>query len=426
MSLILKNALVARLTPPSVERADLRVERGVIVSRGKSLRPRHGDTVRDLGGALVLPGNVCAHTHLYSSLSRGMPAPARAPRSFVEILQRVWWKLDCALDEEAVYYSALAGAIDALRSGTTTLIDHHASPNAIPGSLDLIKRALAEVGLRGILCYETTDRGGMQRRDAGLEENDRFVRENMHARMFRGTIGAHASFTLSEGSLRELARLSGQHACGVHIHVAESEADIRAFGGTDILRRLTGILSPKTIFAHGVHLSKRQLSAAAAEGVWLVHNPRSNMNNGVGYAPLPWFGPRAALGTDGFQADMFAEAALGFFRSRDSRHPVSFDRLPAMLQAGQDLVSTFFGERFGLLDAGSPADLIALDYSPPTPLTSGNLLGHLLFGTSSRMVTDVMIDGRWVMRNRELKFVDEQKIMREAARVARRLWKKLK
>jgi len=428
--MLLTNGTLLNLIPCRVDRADLRVQNGDIIAAAKNLRPQKGEETVDLSGKYIMPGMVNAHTHLYSALARGMAGPHHPPRNFLEILRKVWWKLDEALDDEAIYHSALVCSVEALRYGTTMLIDHHASPNSIRNSLDAIKEAMSVVGLRGVLCYETTDRGGKRRRDAGLEENERFITENTNNSHFRGAIGAHASFTLNDDTLQALGELARMYDGGVHLHVAEDNADVEDAAKrrrTDIVKRLQkfGILTHKSILAHGVHLSKGQLVAAQATGAWVIHNPRSNMNNAVGYAPLVLFGDRAALGTDGFPADMFEECKLGFFRNQESGHKVGFTRLPEMLQAGQKLVSSFFGREFGTLEADAPADLIVLDYNPPTPLTSENLLGHFLFGMNSGMVVHTMVNGEWRMWNRELVGIDEEKIMSEAAGVAKKLWRRM-
>jgi putative selenium metabolism protein SsnA len=429
--MLLTNGITISLSPARIRRMDLRVEEGSIVATGKSLRPRKGEEIVDLTGTIIMPGMVNAHTHLYSSLSRGMPGPAKAPRNFSEILGQIWWKLDTALDEEAVHYSALVGSLEALQCGTTTLVDHHASPNAIDGSLDIIKKAMCSVGMRGILCYETTDRGGSVRRDRGLEENERFVTENANNLRFRGAMGAHASFTLNDDTLRILGDLAGMYDCGVHIHVAEDKADVRDAVNvrqSDIITRLKkfGIAGHKSIFAHGIHLSKHQLAVVASSGTWMVHNPRSNMNNGVGYAPLAWFGEQSAIGTDGFASDMFEEGRVAFLRNQESSSRVQALRILAMLNNGQQLVSQFFGRKFGSLQAGSPADIIVLEYASPTPMTEANLVGHALFGLNSGAVRHAMVEGEWRMWNREFVGIDSDKVMTEARIVATKLWKRMR
>ncbi|MCX6122072.1 MAG: putative aminohydrolase SsnA [Ignavibacteriales bacterium] len=430
MNFLLRNVKIISLDPLRIEEADIRIIDGTIADCGKSLRPKKSDEVINLSGKIILPGFVNSHTHLYSALSRGMPAPKTAPRNFIEILQKVWWKLDEALDEEAIYYSALVGAIEAVKFGTTTLIDHHASPNHISGSLDLTKSGIAKVGLRGVVCYETTDRGGMKKRDLGLEENERFITENANNPHFRGTMGGHASFTLCNDSLRKLGELASLYDCGVHIHVAEDKADVldsMENYNTDIISRLNelGILRKKSIFAHGVHLNQKQFARVEKAGAWMVHNPRSNMNNAVGYAPLNWYGEHSALGTDGFPADMFDEAKFGYFRNAESDHRTEFSRLPVMLNNGQKLISQFFGRSFGTLAKNSPADLVVLDYKLPTPMISQNIYGHFLFGMNSPMVQHVMIDGNWIVWNRQMMGIDEDAVMEKARKVAARLWKSI-
>jgi cytosine/adenosine deaminase-related metal-dependent hydrolase len=230
-AVLLRNATVATLDPPHVEATCLRIERETIVARGPSLTPATGEEVVDLDGALVLPGLVNAHTHLYSALARGMPGPIEPPRSFLEILERVWWRLDRALDAESVSLSGLLGAIEAARSGTTLLFDHHASPSFIEGSLATLRRAVEQVGLRSVLAYETTDRNGPDGRDAGIRENLACLAVGETA-LTRGIVGAHASFTLSDESLDRLsAAVSGANS-SLHVHAAEDRADVE-----DSLRR---------------------------------------------------------------------------------------------------------------------------------------------------------------------------------------------
>ena len=430
MDFLLKNTRIIDFDPQTIKEVDIRILDGIIADYGKGLRPKKGEELIDLSGKYILPGFVNSHTHLYSALSRGMPSPKKAPANFIEILQKVWWMLDEALDEESIYYSALVGAIESVKFGTTTLIDHHASPNHIRGSLDLIKDGMSKVGLRGVLCYETTDRGGMKKRDLGLEENERFVTENANNHHFRGTIGGHASFTLCNDSLRKLGELASMYDCGVHLHVAEDKADVldaEENYNTDVISRLEdlGALRKKSILAHGVHLNQKQFARIEKAGAWMIHNPRSNMNNAVGYAPLNWYAKHSALGTDGFPADMFDEAKFGYFRNADSEHRCVFSQMPVMLNNGQKLASEFFGQSFGTMAKGSTADLVVLDYIPPTPLANQNLLGHFLFGMNSTMVQHVMVGGNWILWNKQLVMLDEEAIMAQAQKIAIRLWKNM-
>jgi putative selenium metabolism protein SsnA len=432
MSYILKSPTVIQLDPPSVERSDLRVADGRIVERGVALEANDGQEVIDLAGKLVIPGMVCAHTHLYSALARGMPAPPRAPINFKEILELIWWRLDRALDEETIYWSAMAGAMDAARAGTTCLFDHHASPSHIAGSLQIVREAIERVGLRAVLCYEVTDRGGTKQRDQGLEENRAFLRWSQQTSnsSFRAMVGAHASFTLSDESLRSCAELMREFDAGLHIHAAEDRCDVedaQMKHNTGVVERLArhGALNGRTILAHGIHLTDQDIDIAKAAGAWFVHNPRSNMNNQVGYAPVAKFGERVALGTDGIGGDMFEEARFAFFKGRDAAAGFSADNWLRVLSNNNRLASEAFGGDVGPLSVGSMADLIVLDYASPTPLSADNLAWHLAFGITSASVESVMVNGRFLIRNRRSP-LDDENLYERARGASERLWTKLK
>lgn len=425
--MLIRGGTLVALDPPAVERADLRVEGERIVERAPSLAARDGEEVVEAGDGLVLPGLVNAHTHLYSALARGMPGPASHPRSFVEVLQRVWWRLDRALDEETVYLSALVGGIEAALSGTTVLVDHHSSPSYIRGSLDVVARALSEVGLRSVLCYEVTDRNGPEGRDAGLEETRSFA-ATTHG-LARGMIGAHASFTLEPATLDRLAEAVAATATSLHVHVAEDLADVedcRARHRTTLTGRLRGhgLLAARTLLAHCVHLGPDEVKEAHAEGCWIAHNPRSNMNNTVGYAPVAAM-KRAALGTDGMDEDMLAEARAAFLKMREAGRPDAYEATVALLAGGHRLASALFGLPFGKLDAGGPADVVVFDYRPPTPLHTGNVAGHLLFGLDRSHVRSVMVAGRLVVRDRRLTTLDAEAARARARRAAPVLWERM-
>ena len=439
-SILLKNATLIELDPVSLEKADLRLDQGKIVARARRLKKKSSETVIDLDGKLVLPGWVCAHTHLYSALSRGMPSPERPPKDFHEILKKIWWRLDWAHDEESIYYSALVGAIEAALCRTTLLIDHHASPSVIKGSLRIIRRALQKVGLRGVLCYEVTDRGGMVERDRGMEENVEFISAHRTHPHFRGLFGAHASFTLKNDSLRACARLANELHSGLHIHVAEDRFDVeqaRAEYSQAVIERLAAFegLNSKTLLAHGTHLSAPEIERIKQAGAWLVHNPRSNMNNSVGYARPSRFGERVALGTDGISSNMFDEARFAFFKWRDSsarcnppqevtEEGPSVNKLDpvSLLAGGHRLASEIYGMKFGSLRAGSEADLTILDYPSPTPITNENLGGHLIFGFEASHVESVIVAGRFVVKNRRFPHLDLPSIYQKSRGLALRLW----
>jgi len=426
--MLLRGAAVATFDPPLVEVADVRILQHQVVERRAGLPARAGEEVVDLTGRILLPGLVNAHTHLYSALARGMPGPSSPPRSFVEILERVWWRLDRALDEQSVRVSGLVGALEAARSGTTLLIDHHSSPSFIRGSLETLRRAVEGVGLRSVLCYETTDRNGEEGRDQGLEENVAFQASSQTA-LTRGMIGAHASFTLSDGSLEALASAVARAGSSLHVHVAEDRADVEdcreRFGAT-LPERLHrhGLLAARTILAHCVHLTPPEIEDVHRRGCWIAHSPRSNMNNSVGHAPTAAM-MRAALGTDGMDADMLAEARAAFLTMRDAGRSDAMGATLQLLAGGHRLAAALFGLPFGKVDAGGPADLVVLDYDPPTPLRSENLGGHLLFGVDRSHVSAVMVAGRWVVRDRRPTTIDPGAVASQARAEALAVWRRM-
>jgi cytosine/adenosine deaminase-related metal-dependent hydrolase len=275
----------------------------------------------------VTPGMVCGHHHLYSTLARGMPAPPVQPTTFIEILEQIWWRLDLALDLEMIRASARLGALEALESGTTAIVDHHESPGAIEGSLDVIADACQEVGVRVVCAYGVTDRHGEDGARRGLEENERFIRTGR-----RGMVGVHAAFTCGDDTLAAAAGLAEDLHVGVHIHVAEGVVD------ADAGARLDGLAQPDWLLAHGVHLDR------ALPGT-LAHNPRSNMNNSVGYAnPAAWPG-RVVLGSDGIGADMLEEFRLAYARAREADISIDPAKAWEWARAGWSLVPEALDDR---------------------------------------------------------------------------------
>ncbi len=449
--------VVLGLDPVELASADVVIDGDRIAAVGPAPR---GMPRRDCSGTLVLPGNVCAHTHLYSALSRGMPYRLAPPGNFLQILQRIWWRLDRALDERSIRMSALAGGLDALLAGTTTVFDHHASPNFIDGSLDVIASALGELGLRSVLCYEVTDRDGEDRAVAGIAENTRFLKAGQP--LARGLMGAHASFTMSDATLEACAGAAAEAGTGVHIHVAEDAADQRdalAGHGCRVVDRLTaaGVVTERALLAHCVHVDSREREILLASGATIAHNARSNMNNGVGHSPvtvptrvgtpLPGDTPdpdgpeppaagdespgprgagRIALGTDGIGGDMITESQAAFFRAREASLLTSPSWPLARLAAGSRAAGQVFGEPLlGRIRAGAPADITVLDYAAPTPLSAGTVAGHWVFGLSPGQVRDVVVAGELVVADRRSTRVDQAALAAEAAAQAGRMWARL-
>jgi putative selenium metabolism protein SsnA len=423
--------LIRRLDPPAVERGDLVVVDGRIGPVGGPGAARQEQL--DCSGCLVLPGNACAHTHAYSALARGLPFGLAPPRSFLEILQQVWWRLDRALDLPAIRASALVAAAEALRSGTTSLVDHHASPNAIDGSLDVIAEAFEEVGVRSVLCYETTDRDGLPRALAGVEENARFLGRVAEGRwpLSRAMVGAHASFTVSEATLDACVDLAARTGRGLHVHVAEDavdQADAFARFGRRVVDRLAdaGALNHGTLLAHAVHIDPAEADRIREAGSVVAYNPRSNMHNGVGRTPLGWLAGSVALGTDGIGADMFEESRVAYLRAREESLEASPAASLGMLGRGAALVGQAFAEPLlGTLEVGAPADLVVLDYDPPAPIGPESLAGQWMFGFGAGRVRHVVVNGEVVVRDRQLTRVDANELAVEARGASRHLRQQL-
>jgi putative selenium metabolism protein SsnA len=419
--------VVTSLDPSHVVKADVVIEGSRVSTVGAA---PDGAERLDCSGCVIVPGNVCAHTHLYSALARGMPYSLEPPVNFVQILQRVWWRLDRALDEESIRASALVGGLEALLSGTTALVDHHASPNAIDGSLDVIAGALEEVGIRSVLCYEVTDRDGPERALQGIKENRRFLAVRGRGRA-RGMAGAHASFTLSDETLSGCVEAARESGTGIHIHVAEDradEGDAEARFGMPVLERLAkaGALTDHSLLAHCVHVHPAEIAMIGEARATVAHNARSNMNNAVGRAPVEALGERVALGTDGIGGDMFAESQTAFWRAREDAPSDSPGWALARLAQGARFVGRAFGEpALGRIERDAPADLTVLDYDPPAPLDAGNMAGHWMFALGSRHVRDVVVNGEVVVRDRRSTVVDQDKVAAEAAAAAERLWRRM-
>jgi cytosine/adenosine deaminase-related metal-dependent hydrolase len=336
------------------------------------------------------PGLVCGHHHLYSALARGMPAPPRTPTCFTEILDQVWWRLDAALDLDLIRWSALLGAVEALESGTTAIVDHHASPSAIDGSLDVIAGACAEVGVRVVCAYEVTDRHGPEGAKAGLAENERFIRAGG-----RGLVGAHACFTLGDESLDAVAGLARDLGVGVHIHVGEDGVDAGPAA------RLRGVSRDDWLLAHAVHVDPPLRGTVA-------HNPRSNQNNAVGYArPARWAaaGNRVVLGTDGIGASMLDEFALAYVAQRADDVTATPEAAWSWLTAGADLVPEALGDEVTW----------SADRADPW---------YLAFTTGVR-ATRVVVDGEVVVDGGRCTRVDGERIRARAWEEAHRLWSRL-
>ncbi len=399
------------------------------------------EPVLDAHGQLLMPGLICAHTHFYGAFSRGLAIPNPAPSQFSEILEKLWWPLDQSLDLDDVRVSSEVCMIDAIKHGNTLLFDHHASPNAIDGSLDAIRDAFAETGLRGVECYEVTDRGGVIKADAGIAENVRMIHEVKDGQNLQGrlaaTFGLHAGLTLSDETL-DKCRVAADGLSGFHIHVAEHQIDefnsLEKYG-LRVIDRLKefDILGENTIVAHGVHLDMREAEILAETGTWLSQQPRSNMNNAVGLADVESMlrlGIKVCMGNDGFSNAMWDEWRTCYLAHklihRDPRRMNGGSVIEMGVYSNALLAQRFFPNTTGLgtIQQDAPADLILVDYEPITEMTPGNLPWQILFGFRDSMVTMTMVDGAVLMRDRQLTTIDEHKVIFEARKRSKDVWER--
>ncbi len=395
------------------------------------------DRVIDASGKLVMPGFINAHMHFYSSLVRGL-GKAEPSKDFVEVLEHLWWRLDKKLDPEDNYYSALVALIDAVRHGTTTLIDHHASPGAVRGSLDRIADAVKLSGLRSCLCYELSDRDGEQVAGEGIEENVAFARRCLRERdpHLSSMFGMHAAFTLSDRTLERAVAAGRELGVGFHVHTAEAASDQEASlaeHGMRVVERWAkfGVLSPDSIAAHCVQVDDREIELLAASGTAVVHNPQSNMNNAVGVADVVKMtarGVTVGLGTDAMTTNMLEELRSAMWvRHLAAGNPsVGFMETTATLvHHNAAIANRHFPVRLGELSEGAAADVVCIDYHPPTPLDDSTFLGHLVFGISQAVVDTTVCGGRVLMAGRKLELdLDEAEVAAKARERARALWER--
>jgi cytosine/adenosine deaminase-related metal-dependent hydrolase len=424
MAIILKNATFIDWETLEFSATNILVEEG----EGKQLKffnssdqvqPGPHDVSIDCTGKYVSKSFAIGHHHVYSALARGMPAPAKNPENFREILKYIWWNLDKSLDKELIEASALATAMACAKAGATFAIDHHASPNCIEGSLEIIAKAFEKVGVHHLLCYEITDRDGLQKAKHGLAENERHLQSN------QGLVGVHASFTISDKNLERAVSLAEKYNTGVHMHLAEDLYDqehcLEQYGKS-VAERLSdfGLLNfSKTILVHGLHLIDNEREIINKSKAWIAQNMESNLKNKVGYFNGNGLDPnRIMLGTDGMHSDMLQSARFAFF-------------------AGQKLDNINFAsayQRFRnvhrYLNAnGFKGDgennLVVIDYDSPTPFKQENFLGHFIFGLRSNHVQTVIANGQLIVKDRILQNIDEQEVLKFTKGQAERLWGKL-
>ena len=421
MSILLKNANFLDWKTLQFKTTNLLVEEGLdgkMAFVTEETPVSKGTEVLDCQGMIVTKSFVVGHHHVYSALARGMGAPKKNPVNFVEILQYIWWTLDKSLDRDMIEASALVTAIACAKAGSTFVIDHHASPHAIADSLEIIAKAFDQIGVSHLLCYEISDRDGLEIADQGLEETESYLKNH------QGLVGLHASFTVGDRTLRKAADLMEKYRSGFHIHVAEDTFDeefTQKKYGKNILERLkeTGALdSTKTILGHCLHLAEKEKEMVRHAKAWIAQNPDSNLNNHVGFFNGSDLGDRIMLGTDGMHSDMIRSAQQAFFVGQ------TFDNI--------DFASAY--QRFRnahryLNENGFKGDgennLVVLNYKSPTPVTENNFLGHFIFGLQAADVRHVIANGKLIVKDHRIETINEDEVLAFSKKQALRLWNKM-
>ncbi|MCF6239910.1 MAG: amidohydrolase family protein [Bacteroidales bacterium] len=418
MSILLKNATFIDWKTLDFQFTDILVNEDETNPVLFTNKITNADEIIDCSGKLVTKSFAVGHHHVYSALARGMPAPKKNPKNFYEILKYIWWNIDKALDKDMIKASAMATAIACAKSGNTFVIDHHASPNCIEGSLETIADAFDKVGVNHLLCYEITDRDGLDKAEQGLSETEHYLLNH------QGLVGLHASFTVGNERMKKAADLMHKYKSGFHIHVAEDLYDQKHCEdnyGKRVVERLNdyGVLnSSKTILAHCLHLNDNERAILNKSKAFIVQNPESNLNNNVGFFNAQGLNNNIMLGTDGMHSDMLRSAQTAFFAGQalDNIDFVSaYGRFRKVHQYLQ--INNFEGDEEN--------NLVILNYPSPTPIHKDNFLGHFLFGFREEHVQHVISNGKLIVKNRVLQNVNEKEILKFTQEQAKRLWNKL-
>lgn len=427
--LIVGNGIVVTLGKDNrlIEDGAVLIAGGKIKAVGKTEDVRAGSPEAefvDAGGKVIMPGFINTHHHLYSTFAKGLTPHDPPPYTFVEILERMWWPLDRALEKEDLYYSALVPLIDCIKKGVTTVIDHHESQGYQLGSLDQLARAARELGVRGCFTLGVSDR--YDKGQEGVEEDIRFIKEVQSSsaeeqRMITGMFGLHAAFTVNDETLDRVAKEAGRMGVGVHVHVAEAasdEEDSLSKYGMRIIERLEkhGALGPKSLAIHCVHIDETEMDILKETGTAVVTNPESNMNNAVGVSPILKMiekGIPVGLGTDAMTSNMLKEVQLvNILQHQEQKDPrVAFvESCQTLLENNPEIATRQFGVELGVLKEGAAGDVVVLDYLAPTPMDGNNFLGHFLFGICEAAVLTTVSNGKILMKDREVIGVDEEEI----------------
>ena len=380
----------------------------------------------DARGGAIMPGLINTHGHIYSAFARGMSLKnSKVSKNFTQILENLWWRMDRALDLPEIEYSAYATYIEGIKNGVTTVFDHHASAGHVPDSLFTIAKVAETLGVRTSLCYEVSDRDGEKIADEGIKENADFIAyaNQQNSDMVKGLFGLHASFTLSDKTLEKCVAASG--GAGFHVHTAEGIDDLydslKKYGKR-VVERLNdaAILGPQSLAVHCIHINAREMDILKHTDTVVVHNPESNMGNAVGCSAALHMmkkGILMGLGTDGYTTDMLESFKVANIIHKHNLCDPSVgwaESAQMLLQNNGKICARHFSKPLGVIEKGALADIIIVDYDAPTPITESNTSSHILFGMTGRSVRSTMINGRFVMKDRELLTADEREVYSKA------------
>ena len=391
----------------------------------------------DARGGLIMPAFINTHEHIYSAMARGLSIKGYNPKGFLDILDGQWWTIDRHLTLEQTRYSAMDTMLSCIRNGVTTIFDHHASFGHIGGSLFTIAEAAKELGVRSCLCYEVSDRDGMDKARESVMENAEFIRYALKddTDMLAGMMGMHAQFTISDATM-ELAAANKPGEVGYHIHVAEGIEDLhhclKTYGKRIVDRLMDwNILGEKTLLGHCIYINSHEMDLIKDTGTMVVHNPESNMGNACGCPPtmeLVHRGVLTGLGTDGYTPDMTEsyKVANVLHKHHLCDANAAWGEVPKMLfENNAAIAARYFKAPLGILKEGAAADVIVADYNPPTHLDETNINGHILFGVTGRDVVTTIANGKVLMKDREIKVADPEEIMARCREESAKLWKSI-
>ena len=422
---------------PFVENGAVAIEGTKIAAVGETeaIKKQYGDAeFIDAKGGVIMPAFINTHEHIYSAMARGLSIKGYNPKGFLDILDGQWWTIDRHLTLEQTKYSAVETLISCIRNGVTTVFDHHASFGQIGGSLFTIADVAKELGVRACLCYEISDRDGMDKARESVMENAEFIRYALKddTDMIAGMMGMHAQFTISDATM-ELAAANKPDEVGYHIHVAEGIEDLhdclKKYGKRIVDRLMDfNILGEKTLLGHCIYINPHEMDLIKDTNTMVVHNPESNMGNACGCPPtmeLVHRGILTGLGTDGYTHDMIEsyKVANVLHKHHLCDANVAWGEVPKMLfENNAAIANRYFKTPLGVLKEGAAGDVIVVDYNPPTQLDASNINGHILFGMTGRDVVTTVANGRVLMKDREIKVIDVEEAMVKCREESAKLW----